>query len=257
MRRWRALLLLQTLIASVVNNGGFANLSLATPGTIQFDAVNLSLGRSISLTGPVVSNGTSSTLIAPYIQLASGAANSVASLAGTLTLKSTQTDIHGLNSIRGYQQTILQSGHIRFTSPEIDRASGLAVDGDLVLKASVIYPGSQINATVTAGNSITIQQNGGASLPLSAAGSLTLRAPVITQNGTLAAPFGSIMLDASSSLNSRSWQHHVGIGRRAHRPLRHTAQWQILAGGSRPRRARGHRLPARKENHSERLECRR
>lgn len=189
-----------TLIESVVNHGGFANLSLATGGAIELDAVNLSLSRSISLRGPLVSNGTSSTLTAPSIQMIGGTAAAAASLAGTLSLNASQIDIRELNSIRGYQQTVLQGDRVRFTSAQAVRTSALAVDGDLVLKAGVVYPDSTVAATVSAGKSITIEQSGAASLPLSAVGSLTLRAPAITQGGTLVAPFGTITLDASDSL---------------------------------------------------------
>lgn len=222
-----------TLIESVANGGGFANLSLATFNTIELDAVNLSVGRSISIRGPVVSNGTSSTLTAPYIQMNGGTANASTTLAGALNLKSSQIDIRDANSIRGYQQTVMHSDSIRFTASNMNRTSGLTVDGDLVLKAGVIYPDSAINATIAAGSSITVQQDGAASLPLSAAGSLTLQAPVITQGGTLLAPFGSISLDASETLTlaSGSLTSVSGAGLDAlYGTLLNGESWQVNPG---------------------------
>ncbi len=226
-----------TLIDTVVNNGGFANLSLASASTIELDAVNLSVSRSISIRGPVVSNGTSSTLAAPYIQMIGGAADAAAFLAGTLNLKSVQTDIRDGNSIRGYQQTILQSDIIRLTSSQAVRTASLTVDGDLILKAGAIYPDSRIDATITAGSSITVQQNGAASRPLSAAGSLTLQAPIITQGGTLLAPFGSISLDASDSLalTAGSVTSVSGAGLHAlYGTLMNGETWQVDPGTGAP-----------------------
>ncbi len=121
-----------------------------------------------------------------------------AGLAGQLTLKASLIDV-GAGGIRGYAQTNIETGDLRFGG-DYQNPSSLDVDGDLVIAAGQIYPTTQTSATITAGQSIAILPNGDSPPPLSAGGTLTLSAPIINQGGTLRAPFGEIVLDASDRL---------------------------------------------------------
>lgn len=73
------------------------------------------------------------------------------------------------------------------------------------LKASQLYPSTLSKFTFAIENNpdgiFTVTKNGhDDSAPLSAAGSLTINAPVINQDGTIKAPFGDINLDATKEL---------------------------------------------------------
>ncbi|WP_324615104.1 filamentous haemagglutinin family protein [Hyphomicrobium album] len=179
--------------------GGFA--SLAARGTnVELDGVNVALSRSIQVEGSLINrNGSTSRLAAPLIQIGGlGIPGPAAALAGKLTLEASLVDI-GQAGIRGYAQTNIETTDLRmggnYTTP-----SRLDVDGDLVIAAGQVYPTTQTTATITAGQSITILPNGNPPPPLSAGGTLTLSAPIIDQRGTLRAPFGEIVLDATDTL---------------------------------------------------------
>ncbi|MBY6239909.1 filamentous haemagglutinin family protein [Methylosinus sp. Sm6] len=93
----------------------------------------------------------------------------------------------------------------------------LAVAGDLTLKAAEIYPTSGTSFTLRATGKITVEQNGVASAPLSAGGSIILDAREIVQNGTLWAPFGQVVLGnktttASVTLGAGSLTSVSGAG---------------------------------------------
>lgn len=184
---------------SSFGSGGFAN--LAARGTnVELDGVNVSLPGSIQVEGSLINrNGTSSRLEAPLIHIGGFDIPGPASaLAGQLTLKASLVDV-GQAGIRGYAQTKIETIDLRLGGDQ-NNPSRLDVDGDLVIAAGQVYPTTQTSATITAGNSITVLANGNPVAPLSAGGKLTLSAPIIDQNGTLRAPFGEIVLDASDTL---------------------------------------------------------
>ena len=176
-------------------SGGFAGLSLAG-APVKLDAVNISVSGSISIGGSLLNyNGTSSRLSAPSLQIGdSGAAAApAAALAGELTLSASAIDV-GEAGIRGYARTNINTSDLRL-------AGGLDVDGNLVITAGQVFPFTQTAASISASQSITILASGESpALPFSAGGTLTLRAPVIDQRGTLRAPFGQIVLDATDGL---------------------------------------------------------
>ncbi|HEY8066796.1 MAG TPA: filamentous hemagglutinin family protein [Methylosinus sp.] len=78
----------------------------------------------------------------------------------------------------------------------------LSVAGDLTLKAAEIYPTSGTSFTLKATGTIDIEQNGVASAPLSAGGTIIVDAANIVQNGTLWAPFGQIVLGNTTTTQS-------------------------------------------------------
>jgi filamentous hemagglutinin family protein len=184
---------------STFQSGGFSNLALRG-SNVELDGVNLSLSGSIQVEGSLINrNGTTSRLAAPLIQIGGlGIPGPAATLAGQLTLKASLIDV-GQAGIRGYAQTNIETTDLRLGG-DFSNPSRLDVDGDLVIAAGQIYPTTQTSATITAGSSITILPNGGTPPPLSAGGTLTLSAPIIDQRGTLRAPFGEIVLDASNKL---------------------------------------------------------
>ncbi|MDC7787031.1 filamentous hemagglutinin N-terminal domain-containing protein [Rhodoplanes sp. TEM] len=183
---------------SSFQSGGFATIA-AAGANIELDGVTLSATRSITLDGALINrNGTSSRIEAPYIQLGGSGltADPAAALAGQLTLAASLLDV-GRVDLRGWSQTRIETDDLRMAGAPVSR---LDVDGALVIVAGQVYPATQTTATIRATDSITILPNGTQPLPLSAGGTLTLSAPVITQGGTLRAPFGQIVLDASDTL---------------------------------------------------------
>jgi filamentous hemagglutinin family protein len=82
---------------------------------------------------------------------------------------------------------------------------GLFAPGNLTLQAAEIYPASGTSfvlmstGTAEGTNTLTINQTGAASQPLSAGGTLILDAANINQNGTVWAPFGQVVVGLTSS----------------------------------------------------------
>jgi filamentous hemagglutinin len=100
----------------------------------------------------------------------------------------------------GFAETTLVTGDLRLgafiadADVNADRSSYLTADGKLTLKAAQVYPATGIVASIKAGTELDILGNGDSGLPLSAAGTLKLLAPVIVQGGVVRAPFGSITM---------------------------------------------------------------
>lgn len=127
---------------------------------------------------------------------------------GELIVKASRIDIGNL-SLQGIGKAGFQA-----VGGSIRGDGNLVMAGDLTLQAGVIYPASgttfravafnyddngvALSSEGTAG-SITVLSGGGVPLPLSALGSLSLQAESIIQSGTLAAPFGTIILGRTSS----------------------------------------------------------
>lgn len=195
-------------------SGGFADLSVSSSqSAIQLDGVALSLGRSISLHGVVAGmNGTDSRLSAPMISLGLAAPDSTAparaetGLAGRLSLDAQVIEVRGgVNRsggarITGYAESRLRADAIRYVGTPLETAL-MDVDGTLQLAAGVVHADSGVQVEVRAGDAIQVTRAGAeGGAPLSAGSSLTLRAPVIEQNGVLRAPHGQIVLEASERL---------------------------------------------------------
>ena len=176
-------------------SGGFGGLSLSG-AAVKLDAVSIALPGSIAISGSLLNyNGTPSRLSATSLRIAGSGvvAPPAAALGGELTLSASSIDV-GDAGIRGYAQTNINTTDLRLSG-------GFDVDGKLVISAGQIFPFTQTAATISASQSITILANGEApALPFSAGGTLTLNAPIIDQRGTLRAPFGQIVLNATDAL---------------------------------------------------------
>lgn len=209
---------------SAFADGGFADLTL-TAGMdgqmtdrampIKLDGVNLALGRSIILDGPVANGGLAdSVLSAPYLKLGGLSGGNVADKSGTLTLRADMIDLSGTifdlpstSHITGFTGAVIEAGQVRVGGAGGNvsaggNASTFIMDGDLTVRAGQLSPGSMIQTTLRA-ERIRVERLGDRDLPpppLSAGGSLTLEAPVIEQFGVVRAPHGEIILKASEEL---------------------------------------------------------
>ncbi len=206
--------------------GGFADLALvnSVQGAIRLDGVDVSANRSMVLSGQLVGHkGASSSLRAPHIALSAmatpgGSAPVAQGGAGRLALNAELIDVvadaaalaagGGRARITGFGETRFRAGEIRLGSALPEQMTGnealrvdLDVDGDLVLEAGQVYPGTAMTATLRAGNAIRVERLGGdLPVPLSAGGTLRIEAPVIQQDGVLRAPLGTIELVAGQRL---------------------------------------------------------
>lgn len=205
------------IAANSISNGSFSSVSITTPSGVRLGnnvnvtvpgTLTLNLKGALSRLGSATA-GANASLRANDIVLG-GSSNQAAysaAAAGKLTLSAQLIEIFGTNSIRGFGETLLDAGEIRIAGYAAASASAAQkitgiLDGEnkLTIKAGAIYPVSGTSATIKSNGSITVLQNGEASLPYSVAGSLTLAASDIEQDGTLLAPFGTITLDAANSL---------------------------------------------------------
>ena len=95
---------------------------------------------------------------------------------------------------------------IRLLESERDFKGELLLSGDLNMTAKQIYPTTlsdfHIGLENNASGTVTILQGNASDTPvLSAAGKLTIDAPNIVQSGTLKAPMGEIILNATNNLD--------------------------------------------------------
>ena len=192
--------------ADAVNGGGFGTLTTNSAVLMVAPGVDLAVGQSISIGSPIVSGGAGAARItAPHIQILSGNGTAGAAGSGTITLTADLLDVTRA-TFSGFAETRLMTGDLRLgafiagADLTEDRTSYLTADGKLTLTAAQVYPATGIVAKIKAGTELEIRSNGDSGLPLSAAGTLKLEAPVIVQGGVVRAPFGSIMMTATDSL---------------------------------------------------------
>jgi filamentous hemagglutinin len=190
--------------SETINNGGFGSLNVQSTAFVVAPGVNLSLGKSVTIASTINSGGAGVAQIsAPYINIGTGAGSTEASGEGSIVLTADLIDITRA-AFSGFAKTQLVAGDLRLggllTNLAIDRLASLSADGQLELKVGQVYPATGILASIKAGAQISIERNGDAALPLSAAGTLNLAAPVIVQNGVVRAPFGSITLTATDTI---------------------------------------------------------
>ncbi len=206
------------IAAGAISGGGFSNVTLETRNNVALGnkaTVNVPGTLTLNLANGLTSRVTASTasaraaLTAQRIVVNSAATASYTAAAnpsGELTLSADLIELLGTSMIRGFGAVRLTADEIRVGAPVLPAGTtvrttgGLDVDGGLTLSAGMIYPVSMISGTIKSVGKLTVQQQGAAGLPYSVAGSLTLIAPDIEQDGTLLAPFGSIALSASNSL---------------------------------------------------------
>lgn len=201
--------------ADAIQAGGFAHLRLSSSDEIaSVGTVNLGVAGDMTLDAPTlaVRDGGSARFAAAG-RLARTHTQTQAPAAATggggqLTLEGGVVDVSGIHTTQGVDALTLKAQHeIRFHALSASRR-----DGSLTTAArQVTLDAPQVNvatatryALVAAGGpagaqAITVQ--GGhpqAPAPLSAGGSLTLKADAITVDGVLRAPFGQIELQAPS-----------------------------------------------------------
>ncbi|MBO4220960.1 filamentous haemagglutinin family protein [Bradyrhizobium neotropicale] len=190
--------------ADTVNNGGFGTLNVKSTAFMVTPGIDLSFGKSISIGGGINSGGAGTAkLTAPYISLL-GASGSVGPAGvGKIVLTADLIDITKA-AFGGFAETQLVARDLRMggllTDLQSNRSSSLDADGHLELRVGQVYPATGILASIRAGTQLVIERNGDTGLPLSAAGTLNLEAPVIAQNGVVRAPFGRITFTATDSI---------------------------------------------------------
>ncbi len=208
---------LAVLGVAQLEQSGIDFLKLRADSTIELASnTALSLNGEISLDAPAisVSYGTSAALAAPYVALKDSLidAGNIALLqptattgTGALTVSAQQLVLSGVVALQGVANaTLTSSGDV-----EMEASSGafltsqLALNGNLNINASRIYPATQTSFTINdpTGNVTIGQTSASPGNPLSVNGSLTINANNIATSGTLLAPFGSITLHATNLLS--------------------------------------------------------
>lgn len=189
-------------------------ISLSGTGDITCNGQGLAL-RSLTLDAPHIKGSGSDdiTVSAPWITVTNSTLDnptpslSGASAGGSLNLMAGWLDLKGSVTIEGFHDVGMTAQHdIRFTDLSfagtvLSWNGVLAVSDNLTMKAARIYPNTLTTYTVNAGGKITILSgdNQDTSPIYSAGGNLTLMAAGgIEQRGTLAAPMGTITLDAET-----------------------------------------------------------
>lgn len=218
------------LPANTIAQGGFSIVALQS----FLGAVDLSAGATLTAAEEVsldaqtysVDPGTTGTVAAPYVEFGSTstpwAAGPPAATGGTgvLDVSGGFIELYGMFSLQGIGAASFDSsGDLRvrgIAGPATDDPTGLIegelyADGTINLTAQQIYPttlsqfvisadpSSTSNPSQPTGGAIVVKGSPGAPQDvLSAAGSLTLSAASIIQDGVLRAPFGTLVLDANS-----------------------------------------------------------
>ncbi|NJD07953.1 MAG: filamentous hemagglutinin N-terminal domain-containing protein, partial [Methylococcaceae bacterium] len=177
----------------------WSGLRAGDAGRVRLDAPYLALGSTTSRLDRSTGSGTYTSTLAP--DAVSGGANFEANGKGI--------DLVGGLSFNGFDQVDLNSrGDIRGIGvaglPATKNFLGeLKFTGDLNLTGDQVYPTtlSDYQITGTGAAKLTVEGTGQPRGPVySAGGTLSLTAPVIDQNGVLAAPMGSLSLSARDRL---------------------------------------------------------
>ncbi|MFT0137771.1 filamentous hemagglutinin family protein [Alcanivoracaceae bacterium MT1] len=188
---------------SLLNGAGEVHLAVDS-GAIKLGGISLSATSALHLDGTLDrGEGGSATLAAPRVVLSGSYDGSLDNLSDPraserLLLDAELIDIVGGNYIGGFADTVLQAETIRFSEAKAQ----LSTPGALRLRADSVYPDSGTEALIYSRQHLALERYRGDSVtvPLSAGGTLRLRAPVIDHNGVLQAPFGQIELVAGASL---------------------------------------------------------
>ena len=188
--------------------------ALDTSSIVLATSTPIALARQLILDAPVIAVGTGidASLRAPYValgdSLASGNSPTPGGGTGTLRVDAEQITLLGATVLQGVgSATLASSGDLllRGAAAGGDQQSGALLSaGNLELDAERIYPASGTAFAIVAsgaGHTIDIGQTGiDPGTPLSAGGSISIRADTIVSSGTLVAPFGTIDLNAATTL---------------------------------------------------------
>lgn len=194
-----------------VSQGGFQDASFASSDYLVFDSnLTLSLPGRLTLEAPTLlgDNASRVALSAASLLLTQSAepgerstpyAPTAGHTGGRLTLSAGDMEVRGRVSMTGFAATTLAStGDLRLSGlAEGDALRGqLATDGDLTLRAAVVYPTSASEFDVQIRNNpagvLRIASSGADHPVISAVGDLDLIAPRVEQFGRVKAPFGRI-----------------------------------------------------------------
>lgn len=200
--------------------GGFHELALRSESRIELDGrLDATLERSLALDAPVIAarDGAAADLGAAYVLVGNTAVDrqGIAAVpsggSGTLALRGRLVELAGATVLQGFETIrFASSGDIRLRGVRqgvagSELAGALVSGGDLAFSAAQLYPTTQSSFHLAvrgrADGHISFAGGGSAAPPLSAGGALAVEAPVITQAGTLRAPFGRIALEAGDRLD--------------------------------------------------------
>lgn len=227
--------------ADRITAGGFSDVALQSEYGVRFTGdVNLNASRSIDLNARVIEASPNSavTLSAPNVTIGNTQSNfvDVAGLTNAIrpnsefvaptavtgnakiTVNADLAQLNGSFALSGFANSTINSrGDIRLngiSNPNVQSGefrqppSGtLLTTGTLNLNARQIYATTVTDYTVSvsgAGSTVNINKinaSGGYDKILSAGSKLNINAETINQSGVLLAPFGTIALNASKTLN--------------------------------------------------------
>jgi len=204
--------------ASAVEQGGFDQVSLTSPGVVEWVGDSaLSVRRNLAIDAPGLRVGdrTHAQLASAYVSLGNTSGFAPVDAApgtGQFRVTARLVDFEGAVGMQGVASaTIHSDGDIRLKgyfdplSATPSLVGAVRIAGDLRLEAAQVYPTTFSDFTLTVVNSpdtaISIGRVGIPDGPvLSAAGTITIRAPRIVQEGVLKAPFGQIVLQGEQSV---------------------------------------------------------
>ncbi|WKJ89049.1 filamentous hemagglutinin family protein [Methylomonas montana] len=212
-----------TLSADRFAQAGFSDLSLfSRGGNVTFVGdVNLSAAERIAIdvaefkaAGMDGAAAGNVVLAANYLELGSSLNRSIATTAeagdGEFSANAQWIQLEGASRWSGFSKVALNSQHdirtlgLHNEPEERDYVGALVTAADLYLHASQIYPTTLTDFTFAVRNNdtgrIVVTGRNSDVSPLAAAGSLTLEAPFIDQQGVLKAPLGTINLNAGQRL---------------------------------------------------------
>ena len=208
-----------TISADKIMAGGFSDISLTTPDQVTFlDNVTLKTASRIDIDAQTINwaslKGAANGLVnldSAYLRLGSSKVSNINVLpntgGGNFTAKAQWTELHGASNWNGFKNITIDSTHdLRLVGLLTGRQFLGEMDtaANLNLKASQIYPSTLSTFTFAVKNNpdgqINISGTNTDTTPLSAAGNMIFRAPVINQDGVLKAPLGTISLIADKSL---------------------------------------------------------
>ena len=202
---------------NLYQNSGFDAMTFKSPTSLDFNgSMNISIARSLTLDAPTIT-GTGYDgimLSAPWLTLTNTSpfsaviANRSAGNA-TLTLSGDWLDVTGSSVLSGFSDVVLKSNQdIRLSDlnypgsvSAFNWQGQLATAGNLTMQAARIYPTTATDFTITTDGNFTVLpgQVASATQIYSAGGSLTINAGGgIDQEGVLAAPMGTISLNATA-----------------------------------------------------------
>jgi filamentous hemagglutinin family protein len=198
----------------LIQSSGVDALTLESSDEVRFDAgVELALGRKLIVDSPSVDLGGASApvrLAAPYIAFGSSLVRPTpgSALSGDarLQVQGDLIDLIGSSVLQHVASASFTStGDLRLRGVvQSANVGSLTLAGDLTLAAARVFPTTASAFTIALpGDSSVLriaQTNTLSGAPLSAAGSVTLSAGTISQGGTLLAPFGTLALNASKSV---------------------------------------------------------